>query len=144
MAEKLCLQWNDFKENTVSALGRLREDNDFADVTLACEDGHQMEAHKVILAASSPFFQSLLKRNSHPHPLIYMRGVKSENLLAIVDFLYCGEANVYQENLDSFLAIAEELQLKGLMGKTHNDEVEVEANPKSRKETLWIRMKSKV
>ena len=47
-----------------------------------------------------------------------MRGMKSENLLAIVDFLYNGEANVFQENLDSFLAIAEELQLKGLMGKT--------------------------
>ena len=53
-----------------------------------------------------------------PHPLIYMRGMKSEDLLAIVDFLYRGEANVFQENLDSFLAIAEELQLKGLMGKT--------------------------
>ena len=47
-----------------------------------------------------------------------MRGVKSDDLLAIVDFLYRGEANVYQENLDSFLAIAEELQLKGLMGKS--------------------------
>ena len=39
-------------------------------------------------------------------------------MLAIIDFLYCGEANVFQENLDSFLAIAEQLQLKGLMGKT--------------------------
>ena len=47
-----------------------------------------------------------------------MRGMKSEDLVAIVDFLYCGEANVFQENLDSFLAIAEELQLKGLMGQT--------------------------
>ena len=47
-----------------------------------------------------------------------MRGLKSEDLLAIVDFLYCGETNVFQENLDSFLAIAQELQLKGLMGKT--------------------------
>ena len=52
------------------------------------------------------------------HPLIYMRGVKSDDLLAIVDFLYCGEANICQENLDSFLAMAEELQLKGLMGNT--------------------------
>ena len=77
-----------------------------------------MDAHKVILAASSPFFRNLLKMNKHPHPLIYMRGVKSENLLAVVDFLYRGEANVYQENLDSFLAIAEEFQLKGLMGQT--------------------------
>ena len=44
-----------------------------------------------------------------------MRGVKSNDLLAIVDFLYFGEANVCQENLDFFPAIAEELQLKGLM-----------------------------
>ena len=66
-----------------------------------------------------------------------MRGMKSEDLVAIMDFLYCGEANVYQENLDYFLAIAEELQLKGLMGKTHNDEVEVEETPKSRKKTVY-------
>ena len=118
MSDKLCLQWNDFQDNIKTAFGNLREDNDFADVTLACEDGQQMEAHKVILAAASPFFQKLLGRNKHPHPLIYMRGMKSDDLSAIVDFLYRGEANVFQENLDSFLAIAEELQLKGLMGKT--------------------------
>ena len=117
MAEKLCLQWNDFQENLKDAFGNLREDNDFADVTLACEDGQQVEAHKVILAASSPFFEKLLGKNKHPHPLIYMRGIKFDDLLAIVDFLYRGEANVFQENLDSFLATAGELQLKGLMGK---------------------------
>ena len=126
MSQKLRLKWDDFQENLNIAFGSLREDNEFADVTLASEDGQQMDAHKVILAASSPFFQNLLKMNKHPHPLIYMRGVKSENLLAIVDFLYRGEANVYQENLDSFLAIAEELQLKGLMGQT---ELILNANP---------------
>ena len=117
MSEKLCLQWNDFQDNIKSAFGNLREDNDFADVTLASEDGQKVEAHKVILAASSPFFQKLLGRNKHPHPLIYMRGLKYDELLAIVDFLYLGEANVFHENLDSFFAIAEELQLTGLMGK---------------------------
>ena len=121
MSEKLCLQWNDFQNNTKIAFGNLRKDNDFADVTLVCEDGQQVEAHKVILGASSPFFQKLLGRNKHPHPLIYMRGMKPDDLLAIVDFLYCGEANVFQENLDSFLAIAEELQLKGLMGKINEN-----------------------
>ena len=40
-------------------------------------DGHQIEAHKVILAASSPFFQAILKKNKHTHPLIYLRGMKS-------------------------------------------------------------------
>ena len=117
MSEKLCLQWNDFKDNIKTAFGNLREDIDFSDVTLACEDGQQIKAHKVILAASSPFFQNILKRNQHPHLLIYMRGLKSEDLVAIVDFLYFGEANVFQENLDSFFAIAEELQLRGLTGQ---------------------------
>ena len=116
MSEKLCLQWIDFKENVIFAFGSLREDNNFADVTLACEDGQQVEAHKVILAASSPFFKTLFERNKHPHPLIYMRGVKYANLLSILEFLYRGEANFFQDDLDSFLAIAEELQLKGLKG----------------------------
>ena len=124
MAEKLCLQWNDFQENIKSALGNLREDKDFKDVTLVCEDGQQVETHKVVLTSSSPFFQKLLGRNKHPHPLIYMRGVNYADLLAIIDFLYLGEANVFQENLDSFLAISEELQLKGLMGKTAGENVE--------------------
>ena len=90
----------------------MRGDQDFSDVTLACEDGKQVEAHKVILAASSPFFQNLLKRNKHHHPLIYMSGVQSLDLVAIIDFLFFGEANVFEENLDSFLAIAEELKLQ--------------------------------
>ena len=116
MSEKLCLQWNDFNANVNKAFGSFRKDFDFTDVTLACEDGHQMEAHKVILAASSPFFKDILAQNKHPHPLIYMRGMRTEDLTAIIDFLYHGEANVLQESLDSFLAIASELKLEGLMG----------------------------
>ena len=119
MTEKLFLKWNDFQENVNTAFGNLRGNTDFSDVTLACEDGQQFEAHKVILAAYSPFFSQLLKKNElHKHSLIYMRGVKSENLSAIIDFLYCGEANICQENLESFLALAEELKLRGVMGQT--------------------------
>ena len=57
--------------------------------------------------------------------------MKSEYLLAIVDFLYCGEANVFQDNLDSFLAIAEELQLKGLTGKTDEKVEDTKVDEKS-------------
>ena len=85
-------------------------------MTLACEDGQQVEAHKVVLVSSSPFFKNLLQRNKHTHPLIFMRGVKAEDLVAMIDFLYFGEANVYQEKLDLFLVMAEELKLKGLDG----------------------------
>ena len=106
-SEKLCLQWNDFQNIVSSAFGDLRDDHDLTDVTLACEDGMQVEAHKVVLASASPFFLEVLKRNKHPHPLIYMKGIRSDNLMAMVEFFYKGEANVFQENLDTFLALAD-------------------------------------
>ena len=115
--EQLCLQWNDFQETILSSFKDLRQDKDFTDVTLACEDGQQVEAHKIVLTSLSPFFKSIFSRNNHQRPIFYMRGVKLEQLLAILDFLYCGEANVYQEQFDSFLAIADELKLKGLTGE---------------------------
>ena len=122
MSEKLCLQWNDFKENITASFGSLRYDEDFADVTLACEDGKQLEAHKVILAISSPVFREIFTSHKHVHPLLYMRGMKSDVLVAVLDFLHCEETKVNQEDLDSFVAIAEELRLKGFMGKLNQDE----------------------
>ena len=123
--EKLCIKWNDFQDNLNSAFGVLRNDQDFTDVTLSCEDGTQIEAHKVVLTSSSPFFMEMLKKNKHPHPMIFMRGLKAEMLGAMVDFLYQGEASVNQGSLDVFLALAEELRLKGLAGlsaETNSDE----------------------
>ena len=115
MEEKLSVQWADFEKNISASFGELRTDNDFADVTLACED-RDFEVHKLILSASSPFFKALLKRatSKQPHPMIYMRGVKAKDLEALVDFIYFGKAEILQANLESFLAIAEELKLKGL------------------------------
>ena len=118
-SEKFCLKWNDFQEN-ITAFVALRKDVAFCDVTLACEDGNQVEAHQVILAASSPFFQNLLKKNPNKHPLIYMTGLTFDDLVAIVNFMYYGEAFVHQENLDTFLSIAKNLDLKGLVEEGGN------------------------
>ena len=60
-SEKLCLQWNDYRESIIASFGALRVDKDLADVTLVSEDGQQVEAHKVVLASSSPFCMNLLK-----------------------------------------------------------------------------------
>ena len=128
-SEKFCLKWNDFKDNVGSAFGSMREDQDFADITLACEDGQQLSVHRVILAASSPFFFKLLRKNKQQQQLVYMRGMRFEELVSVIDFLYYGEANIFQDNLDGFLSIAEELQLKGLTGE--NTAIKDEENLKS-------------
>jgi len=111
--EKFCLRWNDFEKNISGAFRELREDKDFFDVTLACDDD-QIQAHKVILSACSPFFRTILRRNRHEHPLLYLKGVKYVNLVSVLNFMYHGEVNVAQEELNSFLAVAEELKVKGL------------------------------
>jgi hypothetical protein len=112
-SEKFCLRWNDFESNISSAFRELREDKDFFDVTLACDD-EQLQAHKVILSACSPFFRTVLRRNRHEHPLLYLKGVKYADLVSVLNFMYHGEVNVAQEELNSFLAVAEDLKVKGL------------------------------
>ena len=62
--DKFCLQWNDFERNISEAFKELREEKDFFDVTLACEE-EEIQAHKLILAACSPFFRSVLTENLH-------------------------------------------------------------------------------
>ena len=114
--EKFCLRWNDFENNICTAFKDLKEEKDFFDVTLACED-NQLQAHKVILSACSPFFRSVLKKNPHQHPLLYLKGVKYEELQSVLNFMYHGEVNIAQEDLNSFLSVAEDLKVKGLTQK---------------------------
>ena len=111
--EKFCLRWNDFERNISKSFKELRDDKDFFDVTLACDE-EQIKAHKIILASCSPFFRNVLRRNPHEQPLLYLKGVKYSDMLAVLNFMYHGEVNVAQEELNSFLAVAEDLKVKGL------------------------------
>ena len=86
-AEKFCLKWNDFETNLSRAFSELREEKDFFDVTLVCED-NQLDAHKVILSACSPFFRNILKKNPHKHPLLYLKDVRWEDMQSILTFMY--------------------------------------------------------
>ena len=56
--------------------------------------------------------------------------------MAILDFLYFGEANVYQEDLDSFLTIAEQLKLKGLTDQTSADLLNPQETPENIKPVI--------
>jgi len=112
-SEKFCLKWNDFESNISGSFKELRDDQEFFDVTLACHD-EQIKAHKVIISACSPFFRNVLRTNPHHHPLLYMRGVSFSDLRSVLDFMYHGEVNIAQEDLNNFLSVAEDLKVKGL------------------------------
>lgn len=127
-SENFCLRWNDFESNVSGSFRDLRAESDFFDVTLACDDntGRTLQAHKVILSACSSFFKQMLRNMAaaapgHPNPLIYLRGVRLTDLESILDFMYHGEVNVAQEELNSFLGVAEDLQIKGLTQQATKD-----------------------
>jgi len=112
-SEKFCLRWNDFESNISSAFRDIRDEKEFFDITIACED-EQLQAHKVILSACSPFFKNVLRRYQHQHPLLYLKGVSLRDMESVLNFMYHGEVNVAQEDLNSFLQVAEDLRVKGL------------------------------
>ncbi|KAJ6641790.1 Protein bric-a-brac 2 [Pseudolycoriella hygida] len=88
----------------------------FVDVTLACE-GHQVHCHRLVLAACSTYFESLLGENPCKHPIIILpRDIKLWEIQALVDFMYKGEVNVSQAGLPDLLKCAEALQIRGLCG----------------------------
>lgn len=58
--QHFCLRWNNYQSSITSAFENLRDDEDFVDVTLAC-DGRSLKAHRVVLSACSPYFRELLK-----------------------------------------------------------------------------------
>jgi len=136
--EKFCLRWNDFESNISSAFRELRDDKDFFDITLACED-EQIQAHKIILSACSPFFRNILRRNIHQHPLLYLKGVKYTDLQSVLNFMYHGEVNVAQEELNSFLAVAEDLRVKGLTQNNSQTENPVKESFQTIKKSLPIK-----
>jgi len=125
-SEKFCLRWNDFERNISSAFKDIRDEKEFFDITIACED-EQLQAHKVILSACSPFFKKVLYRNHHQHPLLYLKGVSFKDMESVLNFMYHGEVNVAQDDLNSFLQVAEDLRVKGL---TQNNGGNVGTEPK--------------
>lgn len=111
--QQFCLRWNNYQSNLANCFDQLLQTESFVDVTLACE-GQSLKAHKVVLSACSPYFQSLFMDNPCRHPIIIMRDIKYCDLKAVVDFMYRGEINVSQDQISALLKVAETLKIRGL------------------------------
>ena len=125
MSEKFSLKWKNYQSNWTKSFSELRNDTESADVTLISDDKMKFTAHKILLSSCSDTFRFILKgyTNTHTNQLLYLGGVSSINLAFILDYIYYGEVNLFQEQLDSFLECAQKLEIQGLMGQeTMNQE----------------------
>ena len=120
--EKFCLKWNDFQSNVSKTFSYLRTEERFFDVTLVSDDHHHIAAHKLVLSASSKFFKDILCKTQHSNPLIYLSGFSSKDLNLVMDYIYQGEVQIYQDDLDHFLDVAQKLNVEGLIGRSQPPE----------------------
>ncbi|XP_074028739.1 BTB/POZ-zinc finger protein abrupt [Leptinotarsa decemlineata] len=111
--QQYSLRWNDYHSSIITSFRRLLDEEDFVDVTLAC-DGCSFNAHKVVLSACSPYFRRLLKANPCKHPIVILRDVQKKDMDSLLSFMYNGEVNIGQEHLTEFLKTAQMLQVRGL------------------------------
>ncbi|XP_050362390.1 zinc finger and BTB domain-containing protein 14-like [Nymphalis io] len=119
-APQFSLRWNNYVNHVTEAFNSLRFENDLVDVTLCC-DGGKIRAHKMLLSACSNYFKQIFKENPCQHPVIIFRNFKYEDLNAIINFMYHGEVNIFQEQLESFLITAELLEVKGLTDNAEDE-----------------------
>ncbi|XP_055680372.1 protein abrupt isoform X4 [Lutzomyia longipalpis] len=115
--QQYSLKWNDFQSSILSSFRHLRDEEDFVDVTLAC-DQRSFTAHKVVLSACSPYFRKLLKANPCEHPIVILRDVRAEDVESLLRFMYNGEVHIGHEQLSDFLKTAQLLQVRGLADVT--------------------------
>ncbi|XP_035444432.1 protein bric-a-brac 2 isoform X3 [Spodoptera frugiperda] len=113
MSQQYSLRWNNHQPNFISMFTTLLNTQTLVDVTLSA-DGKQLLAHKVVLSACSTYFQSLFVDNPSPHPIVILKDVTYADLRTMVDFMYCGEVNVTEEQLPKVLDTAKLLKIKGL------------------------------
>ena len=86
------------------------------DVTLVSDDEQHISAHKLVLSASSDFFKNIIHKAKHSNPMIFLSGFKSKDLLLVIDYIYQGEVQILQTDLDQFLTVAQQLKIEGLIG----------------------------
>ena len=100
----------------------LMMNEEFADVTLVTEDKKQIRANKSVLRTCSPVFEEILKREQNSSPIIYLRGIQYSEMESIIQFIYLGQATLYEERKNDFFAVAKLLEIKDL----YNAECETE------------------
>lgn len=111
--QAFCLRWNNYQSNLTTVFTQLLQDEQFVDVTLSC-DGYAIKAHKIVLSACSPYFQSIFYDNPCQHPIVIMRDIRWTELQPIVEFMYRGEINVSQDQIEPLLKVAQLLKVRGL------------------------------
>ena len=104
----------------------IRTRSSFNDVTLVSDDQREFYCHKVILSACSAFFENILTRQNQSNLVLFLSGIRSEDLENIINFVYEGFVNVSMADVKTFVTAANVLGIKGITEVEMQDTTVVE------------------
>jgi len=139
--EEFHLKWSSYSGHLTQMLQDLMMNQSFTDVTLVCDDKIMLNAHKIVLSASSGFFQRIFSNVSDSKPIVYLKGIKYQEMKAILDFIYLGEANFLKERSSEFIRVAFDLELKAICQEGLKDDT---LTKKENTDTKAIQYRNKV
>ena len=113
--DKVQINWEFFSDHVLKFFTSTYNDPTLADVTLVSDDNIAVSAHKFILSSSSPVFRKFFMSSPSSAPqCLFMFGLSNTVLRSILEFIYTGETMIRNEELDSFLKGAKNLELSGI------------------------------
>ncbi len=113
------LQWHDHGRDLLDLARDLCGQGELADVTLACSEGRELfSAHRMVLAGASNYFRRVFRGLAGwKHPVVFLKSVSAEQVEHFLQFIYFGEVSVPSHQLESLIATAKELGIKGQTGR---------------------------
>nr|XP_034186228.1 protein tramtrack, beta isoform-like isoform X1 [Osmia lignaria] len=115
------LTWNNHLANLSGLFEGLYKSGSLTDTTLACQGG-MLRAHRLVLAACSPYFERVFKEHYGEQPILILKGVAVEEMECLLDFMYRGSIDIAEEHLPSLIKTATDLEIRGLSGDQRNQE----------------------
>ncbi|XP_012273162.1 zinc finger protein 16 [Orussus abietinus] len=131
------LTWNNHLANLSGLFEGLYKSGSLTDTTLACQGG-MLRAHRLVLAACSPYFERVFKEHYGEQPILILKGVAVEEMECLLDFMYRGSIDVAEEHLPSLIKTATDLEIRGLSGEHRNEANHLHSRVESRMQRCLI------
>ena len=112
---KVKLNWQTASAELLISLKEIWANDGFSNITLTFENGTVIQSNRTMLAALSPVMRSFLEGKESQNSKIFMFGIDSSTMKALLDFVFTEEICIEQEKLDLFLSTATKLKVCGFM-----------------------------
>merc|ERR1719318_1868136 len=106
-----------FENDAATLLRNLYAQDSFSDVTIACDDGKVVKAHKIVLSTSSAVFKQILMQRSETNLLIYFGDTNYKHIEYILQYAYFGEVSLEENEPKEFLKTVQKFKINGLFSE---------------------------